>query len=293
LALDFTEMKVKSQSGTAKEKEYANKVLPIIKNHHLLLVSLMLWNASATEALPIFLNRLVSEYISIIISVTLVLLFGEIIPASILTGPNQLQIAANLTPLVYFVLFIFFPIAYPLSLLLDWLIGHDDGVTMYSRNEIVTMMKLQHEEAQKHETGERDTMNKDEVTIIGGALTFRDMKVASVMTSKTDIYMISVKETLSYKMIYDIFKAGYSRIPVYDKDENDIISLILAKDLIFVDPEDEIPISNFLDLFGRKPIFVWHDDKLGETLSTFRNERAHLALVRDVENEGDVSHFFH
>lgn len=34
----------------------------------------------------------------------------------------------------------------------------------------------------------------------------------------------------------DIFKAGYSRIPVWDKDPNEIIGLILTKDLIFVDP---------------------------------------------------------
>jgi CRP-like cAMP-binding protein len=92
--------------------------------------------------------------------------------------------------------------------------------------------------------------------------------------------------------VYNIFKAGYSRIPVYDKDRNDIVSLILAKDLIFVDPEDDIPISNFVDMFGRRPIFVWHDDKLGVTLSTFRNERAHLALVRDVENQGDGDPFY-
>lgn len=83
----------------------------------------MLWNASATEALPIFLDKLVPEYVAIIISVTLVLLFGEIIPASILTGPNQLAIAASLTPIVYAVLFIFAPIAYPLSWLLDYIIG--------------------------------------------------------------------------------------------------------------------------------------------------------------------------
>lgn len=70
------------------------------------------------------------------------------------------------------------------------------------------------------------------------------------------------------------------------------MSLILAKDLIFVDPEDDIPISNFVDMFGRKPIFVWHDDKLGETLATFRNERAHLALVRDVENQCEGDPFY-
>jgi hypothetical protein len=45
-------------------------------------------NASATEALPIFLSGLVDEVVAIILSVTAVLLFGEIIPASILTGWN-------------------------------------------------------------------------------------------------------------------------------------------------------------------------------------------------------------
>jgi len=43
-------------------------------------------NASATEALPIFLSAVVDEVVAIILSVTAVLLFGEIIPASILTG---------------------------------------------------------------------------------------------------------------------------------------------------------------------------------------------------------------
>ena len=43
-------------------------------------------NASATEALPVFLSELVPEFIAVILSVTAVLLFGEIIPASILTG---------------------------------------------------------------------------------------------------------------------------------------------------------------------------------------------------------------
>lgn len=208
-------MKIKATSGTPKEKEYAAKVLPIISHHHLLLVTLMLWNASATEALPIFLDGLVSEYIAIIISVTLVLMFGEIIPASILTGPNQLQIAANLLPLVYVVFVVFFPIAYPVSKLLDYLIGHEEGVTMYSRREIATMMKIQHEEglrrasmtaitaeggAARTSMSMRDTMGYEEVTIIGGALKFRDMKVSEVMTPEKSCFMISVKETLSYKV---------------------------------------------------------------------------------------------
>lgn len=37
--------------------------------------------------------------------------------------------------------------------------------------------------------------------------------------------------------MYEIFKSGYSRIPVFDKDRNDVAGLILAKDLLFIDPD--------------------------------------------------------
>lgn len=123
LSLDFTEMTIKMRSGTPDERLQAARVLPIISRHHLLLVSLMLWNAAATEALPIFLSGLVPEYLAIIISVTLVLFCGEIIPAAILTGPNQLMIAANLVPMVYVVFLVFYPIAYPISVGLDYFLG--------------------------------------------------------------------------------------------------------------------------------------------------------------------------
>ena len=123
LSLDYRKMTIKSRSGSPIEKIQASKVLPIISRHHLLLVSLMLWNAAATEALPIFLSGLVPEYLAIIISVTLVLFVGEIIPAAILTGPKQLSIAANLLPLVFVVIVIFYPIAYPISYALDYALG--------------------------------------------------------------------------------------------------------------------------------------------------------------------------
>ena len=146
LSLDLMEMKIKSRSGTPNEKFYASKVIPVISRHHFLLVTLMLWNASATEALPVFLSCVVPEYLAIIISVTMILFVGEIIPTAILTGPKQLQIAANLVPLVYLVNVIFFPVAYPISLVLDWVLGDDEGMTVYTKKEIATLMILQHEE---------------------------------------------------------------------------------------------------------------------------------------------------
>lgn len=65
-----------------------------------------------------------------------------------------------------------------------------------------------------------------------------------------------------------------------------MVGLILAKDLIFIDPDDEVPMRNFLHLFSRPIQTVWPDEKLGDVLQKFRNSHGHMAVVRDVE-EGD------
>jgi metal transporter CNNM len=131
LSLNPLELKIKLESGTESEKEAAKKILPIISEHHVLLVTLMLFNATANEALPIFLDQLLPPWLSILLSVTLVLMFGEIIPSAIFTGPNQLQIASFLAPFVKMLIFTLFPIGYPISLLLDYFLGHDDGMRIF------------------------------------------------------------------------------------------------------------------------------------------------------------------
>ena len=71
---------LKLKTGTAKEKHQARRVISVISQRHLLLVTLLISNACCLEALPIFLDSLVPSWIAIIISVTAVLFFGEIIP---------------------------------------------------------------------------------------------------------------------------------------------------------------------------------------------------------------------
>jgi metal transporter CNNM len=54
-----------------------------------------------------------------------VLVLGEIVPSAIMTGPRQLALAARATAVTWLVIAVFFPIAYPLSLILDWVFGHE------------------------------------------------------------------------------------------------------------------------------------------------------------------------
>lgn len=201
LSLDFLELTIKLRSGTEIEKKQAAALLPIIERHHLLLVSLMLWNAAAMEILPIYLDNLVETYIAIILSVTMILIVGEIGPAAVMTGPHQLTIVYNLTYLVYVVFFVFFPIAYPVSKLLDYLLGVDEGLTTYSRVQLSEMVKIQHEEQMRRGPDtQKEGVNKEEITMIDGVLRFGEAEVRDIMTP--DVFMLSMDDRLSLDVSY-------------------------------------------------------------------------------------------
>jgi hypothetical protein len=75
LSLDPLMLLVKIRASRSPEqKEQAEAVLPIVKQHHLLLVTLLLLNSMANEALPLFLEKLVSPVASVLLSVTFILM---------------------------------------------------------------------------------------------------------------------------------------------------------------------------------------------------------------------------
>ena len=80
LSIDTLELEMKLIHGTEEQKKLAADVLPLLRKHHYLLVTLLLCNATCMEALPIFLDAIVPAVWAIGISVTAVLVFGEIVP---------------------------------------------------------------------------------------------------------------------------------------------------------------------------------------------------------------------
>ena len=67
LSIDMLILEIKLISGTEQEKIYANKIKKIISDHHWILVTLLLCNAFACEAMPILLDKLVNEMMAIVI----------------------------------------------------------------------------------------------------------------------------------------------------------------------------------------------------------------------------------
>ena len=104
-----------------KTRGYAKRILPLIERHHLLLVTLLLGNALCMEALPLFLDKIVPFMAAIILSVTGVLIFGEILPQAVCSRYG-LAIGAKLYYVVWFFICLFFIVAYPVQINMLFLI---------------------------------------------------------------------------------------------------------------------------------------------------------------------------
>ena len=143
-SIDQLELEIKQRCGTEQEIHYAKRILPVLHRRHLLLVTLLLFNSLAAEALPLFLDNLVPSYVAVIISVTMVLFFGEIFPSAFFSGPNQLKIAASLSGLVWFLMALFLPIAFPVARFLDWFLGEEEGGggKRYNRTELTALIEI-------------------------------------------------------------------------------------------------------------------------------------------------------
>ncbi|KAJ6430945.1 hypothetical protein OIU84_018451 [Salix udensis] len=162
MSLGLVDLEILQRSGTSSEKKQAAAILPVVKKQHQLLVTLLLCNAASMEALPIYLDKLFNQYLAIILSVTFVLAFGEVIPQAICTRYG-LAVGANFVWLVRILMIICYPISYPIGKVLDCVLGHNEA--LFRRAQLKALVSIHGQEA-----GKGGELTHDETTIISGAL---------------------------------------------------------------------------------------------------------------------------
>ncbi|KAG0448483.1 hypothetical protein HPP92_027823 [Vanilla planifolia] len=100
MSLGLVELEILQRSGTSTEKEQAAAILPVVQKQHQLLVTLLLCNAAAMEALPIFLDKIFHPFVAVVLSVTFVLAFGELLDCALGHNDSALFRRAQLKALV-------------------------------------------------------------------------------------------------------------------------------------------------------------------------------------------------
>ncbi|CAG5132105.1 unnamed protein product [Candidula unifasciata] len=291
LSLDLTTLITMKDGGTPNERKYAARILPVVKQHHLLLVTLLLSNSAAVEAMPIFLDRISNPILAIIISVTAVFIFGEVLPQAICTRYG-LAIGAKLLPLVYFLMGVCFIITYPLSKLLDCCFGTEHR-TFFRRAQLKALIDIHGGESQTDGVKFReDALTQDEVTIIKGCLDMKSKTAKDAMLNINEVFMLDINAKLDYEIMNDILTHGHSRVPVFETDRNNIVALLLTKTLIKLDPEDAVPVRSLIgdERYSRSALFVNHNMPLFDLLNLFQTGKNVLEelLQEEIEDETDM-----
>ena len=297
LSVDQLTMELRENTGTPEEKKASEVILPVLSNRHWLLCTLLLMNSFAMEALPVFLDRVFSRFTAVVISVTLLLIFGEVIPQALCTGPRQVQIAAMAAPMTRFLMIISWPITYWLGKCLDIILG-EQGKTRYQNQDLKCLVEMHTNEALRKIAEEEEKnpyipktdipkpsenmgLGQIEANLMISALEIKEKKAVEIMINFNEIYSIKYEEPIDKKKVVEILDKGFSRIPVFrNDDKTDLIGLLRIKQLIKVDFNQRKSLKE-LGIRLKPPLVIPPNMTLINLLRQFRSGKSHMAFITE------------
>jgi hypothetical protein len=249
-------------------------------------VTLLLATSTAEEAMPLFLERMMPAWASIIVSVCLVLIFAEVIPMALCTRYG-LDVGAKLSWLVRIFIVIAYPIAWPISKALDWLFGHSAG-TLFKRSQLKELINMhskhsihsaQDVEAELKKLPVEDRLSSHEVQLIKNTLDLNSRVAIEISTMIDEVYMLEYSQICDRDVIGSIVHFGlHFCVPVYKENRDNIIGVIRVGDLISLSPDDNKPISALeLDPIPKLP----SDAPVYHALTILQAQKSSLALLVD------------
>ena len=129
------------------------------------------------------------------------------------------------------------------------------------------------------ESEERNLLDPDVLIMIEGALHVSDLRVSDIMVPK--VQMVVVQEDAGLEAIIEtVVKSGHSRFPVIGDDTNDVMGILLAKDLLMYVTDSDKRDFDIKDVM-RPAVFIPESKRLNVLLRDFRAKRNHMAIVVD------------
>ena len=204
--------------------------------------------------------------LEVLVATFLILMFGEILP-KIYANRNRFE----------FSLFMAYPLKL-LDILLTPLSSPMRSVTIFMHNRLgkqKSSLNVNQLSQALELTSEGDT-TKEEQKILQGIVSFGNTDTKQVMRPRIDIFALS--EDMKFtEVLEEIKQHGYSRIPVFSENMDNVLGVLYVKDLLpYIDRKN----FNWLKLI-REPYFVPENKKLDDLLLEFQDKKNHLAVVVD------------
>jgi len=167
-------------------------------------------------------------------------------------------------------MFVTFPISFPISAILDKVLGEEVG-NILSKNQMKRMFEMLEIE---------NVIKSSERKIIQAALDLQEKTTKEVMTKIEDVYMLEINTYLDHRVLREIYSKGFSRVPVYDKTKDNIVGILMTRDLILINPDKAlITLKQLSSIIIRDVIAVEDSDKLEPLLGYFKKGHTHIGIV--------------
>jgi gliding motility-associated protein GldE len=204
--------------------------------------------------------------IEVVIVTFLILLFGEVLP-KVYASRNNIKFAKKVAYPVAVLDKLLSPISLPMR-----------KVTIYLHNKLgkqKTNFSVD-QLSQALELTDSDESSSEEQKILEGIVTFGNTDARQVMSPRMDIFALEIEE--SFAAIYSkIIEKGFSRIPVYRDNIDQIEGVLFVKDLLRHIDKEEFDWKTLI----REPFFIPENKKIDNLLKDFQNMKSHLAIVVD------------
>jgi metal transporter CNNM len=264
MSLDIQDLKRKAENGNKQAK----RVLPVREKSHLSLAAILFANVAVISANSLVLEHRFTGLLAGLISTVLIVIFGEVIPQAFFVR-FSLGFCAFFTPLIRLVILITYPISKPLQLTLDKLLGHEKA-KLHSRNELGMIIG-------EHLEGEKSELDEDEIEIMKSTLLLSKKRVSEIMTPISRSYWLTRNTVIDAHKIDEIKDMGWSRIPVFSNNLEKCHGIILLKDLVDID-FDNNPIK-IKDLKLREPTVIGSRTALDTMFRKFISAKSHLMPI--------------
>lgn len=205
-------------------------------------------------------------FIEVVVITFLILLFGEILP-KVYANRNNLRFSKFMARPLQFLDGVFTPISIPMRRIT---MGIHKRLGKQKSNLNVDYL------SQALELTSEDDTTKEEQKILQGIVSFGNTDTKQVMRPRIDIFALDTSMTFK-DIIPEIVKNGYSRIPVYNDNVDDISGILYAKDLLPHLGKTKFDWKTLL----RTPLFVPENKKLDDLMVEFQEKKIHLAIVVD------------
>lgn len=240
----------------------------ILISNNFINVAIVILSAFITNLLFDFSQNPTLGFLVQIIAITfLILLFGEVLP-KVYASKNRLSFSVMMSQPMLIMRSLFRPVSSILVRSSGWI-----EKRLKSSAESLSVDDLH----QALELTTQEDASKEEHKILEGIVKFGSTTVKQIMKPRLDVVCVDI--SWNYQRVLDlILDSGYSRIPVYEENFDQVKGVLYIKDLI---PHVEAPVDFAWTDLLREAFFVPENKKIDDLLKEFQERKIHLAVVVD------------